>query len=650
MSSSGGLIQITNYGSHDIMLTNNPEITFFKLIYRRYTNFGKMFIEQRFDNPIGFGQTSVLDIPKAYDLLSNLILKIKLPILDLKFINDKIKKDNNEKLKIYNKYYTLFLNFKLQLQNIVNNYFNDLVSPNSNYITDLDILIRDNITERQYNVFFEIVDYFFNSMNITSQNANYYKNASLYKLVDDVLTYNYENLSVQNVSLDMFQNLINVNMELLDELNKILYDVILSHLNNNSKISLEWIDKIAIYMFEFLEINIGSNNIVRLFPDYIDTYGQLTYRNEEIYNYMINNRKINESIKFFLNKSDADNYVYLPVPFWFCQTYGLAVPLIALQFNNFQFRMRINNYFDLLKITYTDDLEQKFVENIINIYKEEILVYIEEQLREQLNITVLLEYVSLDSIERQKFVQAGHEYLITQNQMIEFTDATPLNNKFNINFFHCVKELWWFVSTKRPNNDLLIGNDNEIKYYKELDTKQYSCKSDDYINFINSLFNPFEEFNTLEFMKGLTIYENKIINNVITNEDFINDINYLLTFKLSKIPYCKASSIIFNSVTFIDQTYKFFNYLQPYKAYNSTPVLGTNVFSFSLFPTDFQPSGSVNLGRIPAVNLRLELLQLNNIKNNDNNEEFLDYIVRIYGTNYNVLRIIGGIAGLAYQY
>ena len=251
MSSSGGLIQITNYGSHDIMLTNNPEISFFKLIYRRYTNFGKMFIEQRFDNPIGFGQTSVLDIPKAYDLLSNLILKIKLPILDLKFINDKIKKNNDEKLKIYNKYYTLFLNFKLQLQNIVNNYFNDLVSPNSNYITDLDILIRDNITERQYNVFFEIVDYFFNTMNITSQNANYYKNASLYKLVDDVLTYNYKDLSVQNISLDMFQNLINVNMELLDELNKILYDVMLSHLNNNSKISLEWIDKLLFICLNF---------------------------------------------------------------------------------------------------------------------------------------------------------------------------------------------------------------------------------------------------------------------------------------------------------------------------------------------------------------------------------------------------------------
>ena len=47
MSSSGGLIQITNYGSHDIMLTDNPEITFFKLIYRRYTNFGKIFIEQK---------------------------------------------------------------------------------------------------------------------------------------------------------------------------------------------------------------------------------------------------------------------------------------------------------------------------------------------------------------------------------------------------------------------------------------------------------------------------------------------------------------------------------------------------------------------------------------------------------------------------
>ncbi len=96
MSSAGGLIQITNYGSHDIMLTNNPEITFFKLIYRRYTNFGKIFVEVKFDNPVSFGSTSVLNIPKSYDLLSNLILQIKLPTFDTTKIYEIINKDNTK--------------------------------------------------------------------------------------------------------------------------------------------------------------------------------------------------------------------------------------------------------------------------------------------------------------------------------------------------------------------------------------------------------------------------------------------------------------------------------------------------------------------------------------------------------------------------
>lgn len=631
-----------------MMLTNNPEITFFKTIYRRYTNFGKIFVEEKFDNNINFGQTSILNIPKAYDLLSNLILKIKLPKIDLNFINEKIKKCNDEKLKILNKYYTIFLNFKLQLQNIVNNFFNNLVSENSNYIEELNNLIRNNITERQYNVFFEIVDYFFNTINIeNNNNINYYKNATLYQNKNNILMYIYSNLTVQEFSLNIFENLINENMNILDELNKILYDIILENLNNNSKIYLEWIDKIAIYMFDYLSIYIGSNQIVKLYPDYIDTYGDLTYRNKEVYNNMINHKK-NKMMEFYLNKVDSEDYVYLPVPFWFCQTYGLAFPLISLQFNNLQFKIKLKNYFDLLKINYTKDLDKQYVENIINIYKEEILIYIEENLKEQLNITVLLEYISLDSLERRKFAQAGHEYLITQNQIVQFNDATPLNNKFNINFFHCIKELWWFVSKKKEYNDIVIENNNEMNYYEKL-TSKYFSKNENYVNYLQSLFNPFYLFDFFEFINGLNTYKNKLINNEITNEIFYDDISTLLNYEILKIPYCQSSSLTFDSETYIDQSYEYFNYLQPYKAYNSTPKLGTNVFSFSLFPTDFQPSGSVNFGRIPSINLTLELLKLND-KPIKNNNEIEDYIVKIYGTNYNVLRIFGGIGNVAFQY
>ena len=51
---TGGLIQISTFGNQDIMLTGNPEITFFNVIYRRYTNFGVKFVETSFDNNIDF--------------------------------------------------------------------------------------------------------------------------------------------------------------------------------------------------------------------------------------------------------------------------------------------------------------------------------------------------------------------------------------------------------------------------------------------------------------------------------------------------------------------------------------------------------------------------------------------------------------------
>ena len=69
-SAQGSLVQLTSYGNQDIYLTNNPEITFFKTIYRRYTNFGKIYVQQKFDNDVQFGSTSILTIQKYSDLLN----------------------------------------------------------------------------------------------------------------------------------------------------------------------------------------------------------------------------------------------------------------------------------------------------------------------------------------------------------------------------------------------------------------------------------------------------------------------------------------------------------------------------------------------------------------------------------------------------
>ena len=42
----GGLMQLVSVGAQDIHLTGNPQITFFKIVYRRHTNFSIECIEQ----------------------------------------------------------------------------------------------------------------------------------------------------------------------------------------------------------------------------------------------------------------------------------------------------------------------------------------------------------------------------------------------------------------------------------------------------------------------------------------------------------------------------------------------------------------------------------------------------------------------------
>ena len=51
----GGLMQLVAYGAQDIYLTGNPQITFFKVVYRRHTNFAVESIEQTFNGSASAG-------------------------------------------------------------------------------------------------------------------------------------------------------------------------------------------------------------------------------------------------------------------------------------------------------------------------------------------------------------------------------------------------------------------------------------------------------------------------------------------------------------------------------------------------------------------------------------------------------------------
>lgn len=81
MSNSGGLLQLVATGRQDIYLSGNPQMTFFKQVYRRYTNFSMETQRIPFDTSVNFGKLISTSIPRNGDLLSQLYLDIKLPYI-----------------------------------------------------------------------------------------------------------------------------------------------------------------------------------------------------------------------------------------------------------------------------------------------------------------------------------------------------------------------------------------------------------------------------------------------------------------------------------------------------------------------------------------------------------------------------------------
>ena len=74
----GGFMQLVAYGAQDIYLTGNPQITFFKVVYRRHTNFSMEAIPQVFDGTFGFGKTVVCTVPRNGDLVHRMYVKVGL--------------------------------------------------------------------------------------------------------------------------------------------------------------------------------------------------------------------------------------------------------------------------------------------------------------------------------------------------------------------------------------------------------------------------------------------------------------------------------------------------------------------------------------------------------------------------------------------
>ncbi len=129
----GGLVQLAVYGSQDIFLTGTPQITFFKAVYRRYTNFAIEPITQHLIGITNFNEEMNCRIEKIGDLMSRVYIEIDIPKVDLKIRNDSMWSTN---LQIAEKQYNLLKNYYSQVYNFI--------SENSQTARNLVKLLRIN--------------------------------------------------------------------------------------------------------------------------------------------------------------------------------------------------------------------------------------------------------------------------------------------------------------------------------------------------------------------------------------------------------------------------------------------------------------------------------------------------------------------------
>jgi hypothetical protein len=132
--------------------------------------------------------------------------------------------------------------------------------------------------------------------------------------------------------------------------------------------------------------------------------------------------------------------------------------------------------------------------------------------------------------------------------------------------------------------------------------------------------------------------------------DFDNGVNYLLAKVIldsgvrceGKNPVEVAKLQLNGQDRFTEREGSYFDRVQPYQHHCRTPSTGINCYSFALRPEEHQPSGTCNFSRIDKATLQLTV-SLNTVINANTAQ------VRVYALNYNVLRVMSGMGGLAYS-
>jgi len=369
--------------------------------------------------------------------------------------------------------------------------------------------------------------------------------------------------------------------------------------------------------------------------------------------------------------------LYVPFQFWYCRNPGLALPLIALQYHEVRINLDIRPIDECLwAVTSLSCPTENMSANM-----KASLAYAQSLVAASLYV----DYIFLDTDERRRMAQNPHEYLIEQLQFTGDESVGSSSNKIKLNFNHPCKELIWVVQPDQ-NVDYCASLDCNTLLYKTLGAQPFNYtdaidalpnalhafagpmsigdQAMDYIT-ASGLFNDagagdtnpgtYWSFNNLAGGADNSQYGNAGGQNGFGNGDgdgTLSAVSDAGSFVLSETaldmhcwgenPVVTAKLQLNGQDRFSEREGTYFDLVQPFQHHTRNPDTGINVYSFALRPEEHQPSGSCNFSRIDNATLQLVL-------SNATVEGTKTAKVRVYAVNYNVLRVMSGMGGLAYS-
>ena len=462
-----------------------------------------------------------------------------------------------------------------------------------------------------------------------------------------------------------------------------------------------WLDYPGEQLISMVEVEIGGQRIDRQYGDWMHIWNQLTLTAEQERGY---NKMVGQTtqLTYLIDPSFADvdsacaaadvpaavcaprnalpeTTLYIPLQFWFCRNPGLALPLIALQYHEVKINLELRPSDEVLFAV--TDLTEGTVTGGTQIADGASVKDGAAYQKSLVAASLYVDYVFLDTDERRRMAQNPHEYLIEQLQFTGDESVGSSSNKIKLNFNHPCKELVFVV---QPDKNV----DYCQSFLKNRDLNAaLGAQPFNYTDAIDALvpsFSAFSGFNQLtgsaagsngSFISSRGLFQDpgadglaigsqwgEIIDGTCSTpalsapfpisdvgDSGVSDAGAFVLAETALNMHCWGQNPVVTAKLqlngqdrFSEREGTYFDLVQPYQHHTRNPDTGINVYSFALRPEEHQPSGTCNFSRIDNATLQL-VLSTNAIGGDETAK------VRVYATNYNVLRVMSGMGGLAYS-